>query len=270
MRIAITGASGRVGRHVAAFASRRGHSVVALDRNDISGFDSGLQMDMGDYDAVVAGIEGCDALIHLAGIPGPGFLPDHVVHDNNVLASYHALRAAAEVGITRVTQASSVNAIGGRFSASPRYDYFPLDESHPSYAEDAYSLSKWLCEQQADAVARAYPRVAIASLRLHGTVETPADTMAWLGSDDVVVRHLWGYTTYAAAARAFLLAVETELTGHEVFYVVAPSTMVDTPSIELAARHYPGVALRADLPGTAGFFDCSKAERMLDWRHDDR
>lgn len=273
MQIAITGASGRVGRRVVDAASRRDHSVVAIDRTDVSEFESGVQVDLRDYDTVVAALKGCDALIHLAGIPGPGFLPDHIVHDNNVLGSYHALRAAVEVGIERVAQASSVNAIGGRFSASPRYDYFPLDELHASYAEDAYSLSKWICEQQADAVARAHPGTSIASLRLHGTVEDRADATAWIGIEDGIedgiVRHLWGYTTYAAAARAFVLAVETELGGHEVFYVVAPETMVDTPSIELATRYYPDVEQRADLPGTTGFFDCSKANRMLAWRHDE-
>ena len=77
-----------------------------------------------------------------------------MVHNNNVVSSYNALRAAATAGVRRVCQASSVNAIGGRFSRwPPRYDYFPVDEQHPTYAEDPYSLSKWICEQQADAIA---------------------------------------------------------------------------------------------------------------------
>ncbi len=49
-----------------------------------------------------------------------------------------------------------MNAIGGAFSQSPKYDYFPLDEQHPTYAEDPYSLSKWVLEQQADAFACRY------------------------------------------------------------------------------------------------------------------
>jgi UDP-glucose 4-epimerase len=270
MRIAITGASGRVGRRVADEARSHGHEVVALDRADVSSFDSGVTVDMADYDAVVAAFDGCDAVVHLAGIPGPGIVPDHVVHDNNVVASYHALRGAAEAGIRRVAQASSVNAIGGRFSATPRYDYFPIDEEHPSYAEDAYSLSKWVCEMQADAVARSYPGMSIASLRPHGVLESRAAAEAWDGAKgELAIRHLWGYVTYPAVARAFLQAVETDLGGHEAFYVVAPETIAAEPSPDLAAAHYPDVPIRDGWGEHMGFFDCSKAERLLGWRHDD-
>jgi hypothetical protein len=45
------------------------------------------------------------------------------------------LSAAATLGIQRVCSASSINAIGGAFSRAPRYDYFPIDEQHPTYVE---------------------------------------------------------------------------------------------------------------------------------------
>jgi hypothetical protein len=53
-----------------------------------------------------------------------------------------------------------------------------------------------------------------------------------------------------------------------VFYIVAPETMVDTPSLELKERHYPGVEVRGDLSGNRGFFDCRKAEELLGWTHE--
>ena len=90
MRIAITGAAGRVGRRVVDAAVARGHEVVAVDRGDAWSGD--VSLDMSDYEGVVDVFGGCDAVIHLAGIPGPGFLPDHVVHDNNELASCTQLR----------------------------------------------------------------------------------------------------------------------------------------------------------------------------------
>jgi len=36
---------------------------------------------------------------------------------------------------------SSINVIGGAFNRSPRYDYFPVEEQHLTYAEETYSLS---------------------------------------------------------------------------------------------------------------------------------
>ncbi len=273
MKIAVTGATGRVGRAVVEMAVSLGHTVVSIDRavDGPSSPDSlFVQLDTRKYAALEEALDGCEALVHLAAIAGPGLDPDHVVHNNNVVSSYNALHAAAAVGIRRVCQASSVNAIGGRFSRwPPRYDYFPLDEDHPAYVEDPYSLSKWICEQQADAIARRYDEVSIASLRLHGVVADASDTLAWIDSPDKIAeRHLWGYVLREAAARACLLALSADFTGHQTFYVVAPETMVDTPSLDLRDQYYPDVPLRGPLSGTRGFYDCRKARDILGWEHD--
>ena len=275
MKIAVTGGNGRVGRAVIELAVAEGHTVVSIDRShheSATRAATALEIDVRDYASLEQAIAGCQALIHLAAISGPGRTPDQVVHSNNVVSSYNALRAAAAADVRRVCQASSVNAIGGRFSRwPPRYDYFPLDEHHPSYAEDPYSLSKWICEQQADAIARRHDNVTIASLRLHGVVADRADTARWIDTDQKIAeRHLWGYTMREAAARAFLLGVTADFAGHETFYIVAPETMVDTPSLDLRATYYPTVPVRGDLSGTRGFFDCRKAAEILGWEHDAR
>lgn len=270
MRIAVTGALGRIGRAVVDLAVATGHDVVALDRvrrGEIP--DSFHCVDLAEYDGTVRALDGCHAVIHLAAITGPGRLPDDVVHNNNVVTSYNVMCAAAELGVRRVCQASSVNAIGGRFSRIPRYDYFPLDEHHPTYAEDPYSLSKWICEQQADAFARRHEELSIASLRLHGVTASRRAAASWVDLPDAgVAKQLWGYTTLAAAARACLAAVDAEFTGHEALYIVAPDTMVDTPTAELVDLHYPDVPVRSALAGTQGLFDCGRARSVLGWSHD--
>jgi UDP-glucose 4-epimerase len=223
---------------------------------------------MTDYDAFENVLQGCDALIHLAAIPGPGGQPDHIVHNNNVVSSYNALRAAAQLGIKRVCQASSINAIGGVYSRWPHYDYFPLDEQHSTYNEDPYSLSKWICEIQADSMVRRYESMTIASLRIHGVVSTRADSTGWKnGANNIVAKHLWGYTRRDATAHACLLGITAVFSGHESFYIVAPDTMMDKPSLALKEQYYPDVDLRGDLSGSNGFFNCQKAERLLGWIH---
>jgi UDP-glucose 4-epimerase len=210
-------------------------------------------------------------LIHLAAIPTPGRHPDHVVHNNNVVGSYNALRAAAELGIQRVCQASSINATGAAYSRWPRYDYFPLDEQHPTYNEDPYSLSKWICEQQGDSFARRYGGMTIASMRFHWVVpdrETATKYAAHIG--DTLAKHLWAYTLLDAAARACLLSLTPQFSGHEPFYIVAPDTMVDKPSLELAQQFFPEVPIRGDMSGRNSFFNSAKAERLLGWKHDEQ
>ena len=272
-RVAVTGAAGRVGRGVLELFRSRGIAVVALDYvepADMSEDDQVVwsQVDMGDYDKVVGAFDGCDALVHLAAIPRPGTLADARVHANNVVASYNALRAAVEVGISHMCQASSVNAIGGVWSRTPQYDYFPIDEDHGSYVEDPYSLSKYICEQQAGSVARRYASVAISSLRFHLVVPKRAQAVAaYSGEEDVAVKNLWGYVSLAACAGACSLALERAEPGHEVFQIVAPDHVGDLPSMELAEKYYPRVPLRRSLTGCEGFFDCSKAARLLGWHH---
>lgn len=274
MKIAVTGGTGRVGSAIIKMALADGHDVVNIDQkpvpNATESHPTFVQADLTDYDAFVGAIRGCDALIHMAAIAAPGHQPDHQVHNNNVVASYNALRAAVEVGITRVCQASSVNATGLAYSRWPHFDYFPLDEGHPTYNEDPYSLSKWICEEQGNSFARRYEKMVIASLRFHGVVPKRADMAQALqrGHTDAMTKNLWAYTLSDAAARSCLLSLTADFTGHEVFYIVAPDTITDTPSLELKEKFYPDVPLRGDLSGNKSFFDSSKAERLLGWKHD--
>ncbi len=275
MRIAVTGGSGGVGRAIIDMAVAQGHSPVRIDRAAPPEGTANLdvpfvQLDLSDYDGLLEAFRGCDAVIHMGAIPSPGRLPDHVVHNNNVVGSYNALRAAAELGITRVCQASSVNAIGAAYSRWPRYDYFPLDEAHPTYNEDPYSLSKWICELQADSIARRYEDMTIASMRFHWVVPDRATAAQYNNRiGDALAKHLWGYTRFDSAARACLASLSADYKGHEVFYLIGPNTTTDQPSLELAQRYFPDVPIRGDLSGNRSFFDCSKAERLLGWKHDE-
>jgi UDP-glucose 4-epimerase len=278
MRIAVTGCTGRIGRVIAEMALTQGHTVVGLDR---LWPDPALMpvvithpnfsfhhVEMSEYAALENAMRGCDGLIHMAAIPAPGRHPDHWVHNDNVVGSYNALRAAAEAGIRRVCQASSINAIGSAYSRRPRFDYFPVDEQHPTYNEDPYSLSKWICEMQADSFVRRYG-MTVASLRFHGAFPARfVGTDAEREAGTITAKALWGYCTFEACARASLLSLTADFFGHEVFYIVAPRTMMDVPSLELAQHVFPEVPVRGDLSGNHGFFNCAKAERLLGWKHD--
>jgi UDP-glucose 4-epimerase len=216
---------------------------------------------------MVEAFSGCDALIHMAAIPNPLHDPDHIVHNNNVVGSYNALRAAVENGIMQICQASSVNAIGFSFSRESHYDYFPLDENHANYNEDSYSLSKWICEQQADSFARRYEDIHIASMRFPLVVPDR-------GAPDRVHHrykknpptHLWSYVLHTSAARACVASLSAEFKGHEVFYIAAADTNTDESSLELAAKHFPDIPIQGDLSGGKSFISTEKAERMLAWK----
>lgn len=271
MKIGITGGSGGVGSAIIEMALRRGDTLVSVDRAEPTQRPDGVSYvlaDVADYDALVAAFAGCDAVVHMAAIPSPFRHPDHVVHNNNVVGSYNVMRAAIECGVKRICQASSVNAVGFSFSREAHFDYFPLDEDHPNHGEDPYALSKWICEAQADNLVRRYEDLQISSMRFHWVVDDPSIPAAFYTEQlPDRAKHVWGYTLRSAAADACLLSLEDRFKGHETFYIVAPRTTSEAPSLELAARYFPDVPVRGDLAGHKAFIDCSKAERLLGWRH---
>jgi UDP-glucose 4-epimerase len=247
-----------------------GHTVLAIDRAatteppDRPGLEE-RRADLTDFGQFNAAVADADALVHLAAYITPEAGADHVVHNNNVVASYNALSVAAAHGIDRVCLASSVNAIGGYYSREPRYDYFPLDEHHRCYAEDPYSLSKWIAEQQAAAFGRRYERMSIASLRLHALRDRAYMAALVVGRPEAGHKDLWGYTPVDSAAQACLAAVTADFNGFETFYVVASDTTSEITSMQLRNRFYPDVPVKRELDGHGSFFDTSKAEKLLNW-----
>jgi nucleoside-diphosphate-sugar epimerase len=271
MRIAVTGGSGDMGSNLIPYLIEQGHSVVSIDRKTPANHRRDINYmtaDVRDFGQFVAALRECDALVHLAAIRSPGSHPDPVVYADNTISSYNALSAASALGIKHVCLASSINAIGGAFSRSPRYDYFPVDEKHPTYSEDPYSLSKWVLEQQADAFARRFEWMTISSMRLHWLLDSRERAVQVTATmKELSIRHLWAYTLLDEASRAILLSLTADFKGHEVFYITAPHTASAQPSLELAHQHYPHVGIRGDFSQHTAFFNCSKAEQLLGWRH---
>ena len=198
MLVAITGGSGRIGQVTARAVAAAGHEVVLMDQtppppDEVQGRQF-VELDMNNYPAVLSAFTGIDTVVHLAGIAGPRGHPPHIVHNNNVVASYNALSAVAELSIPRILMASSVNAIGLTWSREPEFDYFPIDEHHRTRNEDAYSLSKWLGEQQADSIVRLHSGLSVASFRIHGFVRDRAEALRLSSGNlsDHARRGLWG------------------------------------------------------------------------------
>ncbi|KDQ56992.1 hypothetical protein JAAARDRAFT_131334 [Jaapia argillacea MUCL 33604] len=286
MKIAITGCNGKVGRRVVLAAVNQGHTVIGIDRappaiQDGLDFEAHpaftfLKVDLRVYEETLKALEGCEAVIQLAAFPQPG---DYVAitHNNNVVISWNILRSAAELGITRVAQASTVNVIAMVFSKEPRVQYFPIDEEHPCLPDEPYGLSKMISELQADALVRRYPFMQIASLRPHWSVPTRGFAeQARQKNPDRAAMDLWGYVHQDSAAEAFLLAVSSEKAkweGHERFFIVSPfHTNLDPPDAEvLREKYWKDVPVKEgkDVTGRRGFFDCGKAERLLGWKHRD-
>ena len=81
---------------------------------------------------------------------------------------------------------------------------------------------------------------------------------------------LWGYVQEDSCADAFLRAVTAEegaWSGHEAFLIVAPEPAEDVGLKVLYEKYWSHVPIKEGKDIEKGFFDCSKAERVLGWVH---
>ncbi|GAA1686595.1 NAD-dependent epimerase/dehydratase family protein [Microbacterium lacus] len=271
MKVAITGALGIVGSIVSAHLSAAGHEAIRIDIRRPPAGEPGASessvADLTDYNAARSALSGADAVVHLAAINNPRTAPEWQVHNTNVTSSYNVLSAAAELGIRRVVQASSVNAIGMAWSRQPRFDYLPVDLEHPSRTEDGYSLSKQIQELQADSLVRRHDSLSVVSLRLHAVLAHAADAQAGIDRFglDWAVNGLFGYCTHVSVATAIEQAILVDFRGHERLWVVEPQTFSDEPTSELVRRYYSGVPLIRPLVGREALIDARRTREVLRW-----
>jgi nucleoside-diphosphate-sugar epimerase len=110
MLIALTGATGFVGRAVAARLAEEGHRVRALVR-DLSKAPASVETiagSLGDEAALARLAEGSDAVIHLAGLISA---PDtRAFHEANEHGARRMAEAAAAAGVPRFVHISSLSA----------------------------------------------------------------------------------------------------------------------------------------------------------------
>lgn len=274
MKIAVTGARGTLGRSVVKLCADTGHHTVQINRTDQE-YDGTPNSEMrtadtaSDYGATIKAFTGCDAVIHLAAIPDPVDKDDWTVHNNNVCSAFNGFYAAGQLGIKRVSYATSVNAIGLSYSNQPlHFDYFPIDEDAPQRPTDSYALAKHESELQARSFANWF-KMNIACLRIHEILPLKQvqeeHERNWEGS---AVRQLWGWVSPQATARACLQGVELEKSiGCQIFNIVAPTTTQDTPSEQLAKKYFPNAEIRSDMSKNQAFWTTDKAARILGWVH---
>ncbi len=109
-RLAITGASGFIGRHVASEASKQGYEVVCVDRNKPENAYAGFfSCDIRDPEALRKAFSGVEYVIHLAAITSNIEFEKSIRegYDINVTGFMDVLDAALGAGCKKLVYASS-------------------------------------------------------------------------------------------------------------------------------------------------------------------
>jgi UDP-glucose 4-epimerase len=227
MDVLVTGAAGMVGRVVVPVLRSAGHRVVATDLpGTVPAADVPADLaDAGQAGALI-GDAGFHAVVHVAAIPAPGQHPPHVVFGNNMMATFNTIEACVRSGVRRLVNISSVGVLGLHY-ATRRFlpDYLPVDEEHRLRPQDPYGLSKLFGEQLCDAaVARSDLRcISLRPVWVQDAASYAADLGPLIRAGQPRGVAGWPYIDVRDLAEAVRLAAESDLPGHEAFYIAAPT-----------------------------------------------
>jgi nucleoside-diphosphate-sugar epimerase len=283
MKIAVTGGSGAIGAYVCDELGRAGHDVLCLDivapRNKIAF----LEVDLANLEDTCRAVQGCEQIVHLAAIPDPygGDSPEKIIGLNTVL-SYNLFEAARLTHVRRVIYGCSESSTGfGIHHARLLPLYAPIDEEHPLWPHETYSLSKYFGERIAACYAKAFDLEAI-SLRYTWVwtrkARKQAQEIVNQSRTGVVPQEINGFGAHIAVrdvARACAAAAAFEFSPAQVpfeaFFLAARNTFYPAPTLDILDAYCAGQ--RPPLRDPAYFeenpyasvFDIRKAKKLLGW-----
>jgi UDP-glucose 4-epimerase len=273
MRVLVTGSEGKVGRAAVTALMEAGHDVRATDlaspvfERPLEGEPEYAQARLTESGDAFAVVRGVDAVVHAAALPEPTGHPPHVVFHNNLMSVFNVLEAAVRWGVARFVNISSETVPGFFFPERDFLpDYVPVDEEHPIRPQDPYATAKHFGEELMDAAVR---RSDIRCISLRPSwVQHEGNYERNLGPQvrdaSVLSPNFWSYIDVYDLADAIVLAVESDLRGHEVFYIASPDNAGGHP-FEKIVREYYGeeIEIKPLAREDASGISCAKAERML-------
>jgi nucleoside-diphosphate-sugar epimerase len=269
--ILITGAAGRLGSDLVG-ALGPNHDLVYLDVVPPKHPGRGRTVigSINDRSAVARALEGVDTVIHAAAIPGD--IPDRYrMIETNVLGTFNMLEAAgASDRVERFIYMSSIcwHGITDTDREAHRPHYLPFDENHPSLAFRYYSCSKvegeFWCRKYVERFGKPVVAVRPALIvplgkqgRLTAKSNHPYSILYdYVGAGDLIdgIVRLLDYHPKD---------------GFDRFLFHAPDQLSRTPSLELAAKIFPGVPVDREklsrCEGFGAFVDCAHAKEVLGW-----
>ena len=144
MKVFVTGGTGFIGGEVVRQLRDRGDEVVCLVRSPEKAgklTEMGCELvagDLGDGDAIRAGLEGCDALIHAAAMYEVG-IPDsqhQAMFDANVTGTERVLEAALAAKTPRIVHVSTCGIFGNTHGEVVDESYEHPGDEFTSYYEE--------------------------------------------------------------------------------------------------------------------------------------
>ncbi len=155
MKVFVTGGAGYIGTHTCVELLNDGYEVVVYDNlsnsstaalervKQITGKSVAfIEGDIRDEEKLITSLQGCDAVIHFAGLKAVGESVEKPLdyYDNNVQGTLCLLRAMQKNEIKTIVFSSSATVYGDP-------DFLPLTEEHPLRTTNPYGQTKLVIEE---------------------------------------------------------------------------------------------------------------------------
>jgi nucleoside-diphosphate-sugar epimerase len=279
-RVLVTGGAGQLARYCLGELRAHDYEVTLFDRVRPEESRAPWQTDAPFVGGDLTVREDClnaveaaraEAVVHLGGIAHPtelrqgvpGALPEDETFRVNVMGTFYVADAARRLGVKVLVHASTMSTLG----ISPRIGDLPIpiktmpvDETHPVWSENTYSLSKNVNEETLLAFSRAYP-IRTVALRMMAVQYPHRAGQAAAGPPGPYTPgnaapprpnyfEVWEYVDARDAASAYRLAIEAgQLDRFEAFFVATDRASTEEHR-ELARRTYPHLAAEAEKMGS--------------------
>jgi nucleoside-diphosphate-sugar epimerase len=196
MKVAVTGATGFIGRYIVRKLIADGHACRAWFRpeSDRSGFDDVASKiewqpgELGDDAAAKSFVEDCDVVVHAALYhPGGGFRGGEgdlrEFNEKNLLGSLNLIETARAAGVPRFVFVSTC-AVHDKILEDR-----PLDEAHPMWTASHYGAYKAAVEEfvYSYGLGHGYNICAVRPTGVYG-VAHPPENSKWFDLVQAVVR----------------------------------------------------------------------------------
>ncbi len=181
-RLLVTGAAGNLGGVLRKGLAPLAATIRVSDHKEMSPAEAGEETvvcELGDFDAVMKMVEGCDAVVHFGAAPVER--PWEEILNSAIIGGYNVYEAARRHGIKRMVYASSIHAVG----YARRED--GADTDTPHCPDTLYGVSKCFVEDLAQLYFRKFGMES-ALLRINSCFPEPADRRhlsTWLSFNDL-------------------------------------------------------------------------------------
>ena len=203
-RLLITGAAGNLGRELRTGLGHLADIRRLTDRAEMAAAGPGeevIQAELGDFDAMMKVVEGCDAVVHFGAAPVER--PWEEILDSSIKGGYNVYEAARRHGIKRVVYASSIHSVG----YARREDGADTDTRHAP--DSLYGVSKCFVEDLAKLYWYKFGIESVC-LRINSCFPEPADR-----------RHLSTWMSFRDLNQLVERSLCAESVGHSVIYGIS-------------------------------------------------